>query len=138
MWTVVDWKGRVWTVPAERMKAGREHRVPLSDAAVKLLEGLPRVSATWIFPTCRADRPMSENALLYALQSMFPDISVHGFRSTFSTWANDGRIAAEDIVEAALAHVIPGVRGIYDKGERFDARRVLMQAWAAAISVDVD
>ena len=133
-WDEVNLGAAVWTVPAERMKAGRPHRVPLSSQAVALLRGVPRLSDRLLFPTLRRDRPMSGNALGYALKGMGFEFTVHGFRSTFSTWANDTRAADPDIVEAALAHIVPGVRGAYDRGDRFDARRALMQTWSDALT----
>lgn len=133
-WDEIDLGRKVWVVPAERMKAGRQHVVPLSVQAVQCLTLLPRTSERWLFPTLRADRPMSENALLYALQGMGFEFTVHGFRSTFSTWANDNRVAEPDIIEAALAHTVPGVRGAYDRGNRFTQRIALMQSWADAIT----
>lgn len=120
-----------WTVPAERMKAGRAHVVPLSAQAVVVLKALPRISDRWVFPTYRGDdRALSNMSMLSALKALGIAATVHGFRSTFSTWANDNRIAEPDIVEAALAHTIPGVRGAYDRGVRLEARRELMQGWA--------
>jgi integrase len=133
-WSEIDLDEATWSVPAERMKSGRPHLVPLSQQAVALLKSLPRASERWVFPTLRKDAPLSENAMLYALAGMgIEGATMHGFRSTFSTWGNDRRIAEPDIIESALAHVVPGVRGAYDRGTRFDARRKLMQQWADAI-----
>lgn len=134
-WSEFDLDAKVWTVPAERMKAEREHRVPLSEPALRLLRAMRDLglSKRLVFPTLRGDRPMSENAMLYAVKGMGFDITVHGFRSTFSTWANETRAAESDVIEAALAHTIPDVKGDYDRGDRFDARRSLMRKWAKAI-----
>ncbi len=131
-WNEFDLKAATWTVPAERMKAGREHVVPLSAQAVAITKSLPRISDTFVFPTYRGDdRPLSNMAMLSALKSLGVDATVHGTaRSTFSTWANDTRAAEPDIIEAALAHVVPGVRGAYDRGTRLESRRQLMQDWA--------
>lgn len=139
-WNEVDAAAAAWTVPAARMKAAREHVVPLSEQALAVLAAarLLRTSTAddaLVFPSPRGGgRPLSNMAMLAAVKAMGFSHTVHGFRATFSTWANDGRVAEPDVIEAALAHTVPGVRGAYDRGDRLAARRRLMNAWAAFVT----
>lgn len=135
-WDEFDMDKAIWTIPAQRMKGEKPHRVPLSRQALELIDALPRISDELLFPTPRRDVVMSDNALQYALKSMFPGITIHGFRATFSTHCNNTEppLASWDIIEAALAHSIKGVRGDYNRGDLLDARRGLMQAWADLIA----
>lgn len=130
-WGEIDLAAKTWTVPKDRMKAGRKHRVPLSDAAVGLLERLPRESE-YVFPGGRAGAPISNMAMTTALRRMGrTDITVHGFRSTFRDWAAERTAYANHVVEMALAHVISDkVEAAYRRGDLFDKRRRLMDDWA--------
>ena len=125
--TWAEFQGDTWTIPAERMKAGREHVVPLVPAAVALLAKLPN------------DRPpfaLSENAMLYLVQRPPPKgyglpFTVHGFRSSFRDWASETTDFPRDVVEMALAHTIPDkTEAAYRRGNLLAKRRELMQAWA--------
>jgi integrase len=131
-WDEIDLEARVWTVPAERMKAGREHRVPLSDAAVGILKRMQEIRQNdYIFPGER--RAMLSNmAFLMLLRRMdHADLTTHGFRSTFRTWAAECTRYAREIAEAALAHVVgDATEQAYQRGDMFDKRRKLMDAWA--------
>lgn len=117
-------KGDVWTVPKERMKAGREHRVPLTDAALSLL---PRTGQPF---------PLSDMAMLNLLKNPPPrgkgkPYTVHGFRSSFRDWAAEQTDTPSEVVEMALAHVIGNkTEAAYRRGDLLEKRRVLMQAWA--------
>jgi integrase len=124
-WDEVD--GRVWTVPAERMKAGNEHRVPLSDAAMAVLDRMREIrNGDHIFP-----RPFTKNYLLGVVRRLGLEISVHGFRSTFRDWAAEQTAYPNHVVERALAHKIPNaVEAAYQRGDLFEKRRKLMEAWA--------
>jgi integrase len=122
-------KDNVWTVPSQRMKAGKEHRVPLSDRALALLG--PRGEG-FLFPGKWPDRPLTETALLKLLQRMGRgDVTTHGFRATFKTWAEEQTNFAPHIVEAALAHVnADKVEAAYQRGDLLERRRALMNHWA--------
>jgi integrase len=128
----VDAQARVWTVPAERMKAGREHRVPLSAAAWALLpEPLPADPAALIFPAPR-DGPMSDMTLTAVMRRMQVEAVPHGFRSTFRDWCAERTDFPREVAEMALAHAIGNkVEAAYRRGDLFDKRQQLMALWAA-------
>jgi integrase len=140
-WGEIDMAAKVWTVPAERMKAGREHRVPLSDAAIAIPEqvrplavmtnGKPDAKAP-VFPGARRALPMSNMVMLMLLRRMKrADVTAHGFRSTFSDWAAERTAFPREVVEMALAHTIENkVEAAYRRGDLFEKRRQLMDAWA--------
>jgi integrase len=121
-----------WTVPADRMKGGRDHRVPLCDRARQILEMVPReVGSDFIFPGGRATAPLSNMAMLELLRGMQPGLTVHGFRSTFRDWAAEKTNFQNHIVEMALAHVVGDkVEAAYRRGDLFEKRRRLMNDWA--------
>ena len=132
-WSEIDLDAAVWTVPAERMKAGREHRVPLSTDALALLRSLPAVGEH-IFPGQRGDAPLSDMSLTAVLRRMERDkITVHGFRSTFRDWCAEsvGNSFPREVCEHALAHSLPDkVEAAYRRGDLIEKRKVLMQVWA--------
>lgn len=130
-WREIDMQARTWIVPADRMKAGKEHRVPLSDAAVRLLEGLPRfVGNDLVFPGPRGG-VLSDATLGAVLKRLGVPVTAHGFRSTFRDWAAESTAYPPDVVEMALAHTIRNkVEAAYRRGDLFEKRRQLMQAWA--------
>jgi integrase len=132
-WDEIDEDAAVWTVPAARMKAGREHRVPLSTAALELLRSQPRLGEH-IFPGQRGDVPLSDMSLTAVLRRMDrQDITVHGFRSTFRDWCAEsvGNSFPREICEHALAHSLPDkVEAAYRRGDLIEKRKVLMQVWA--------
>lgn len=115
------------------MKAGKEHRVPLSAAAIKLLERLPRKDEL-IFPGHRRNAPLSDMSLTAVLRRMGRgDITVHGFRSTFRDWCAEaaGNSFSREVCEHALAHSLPSkVEAAYRRGDLLEKRILLMQAWA--------
>ncbi|MES3021700.1 MAG: integrase arm-type DNA-binding domain-containing protein [Pseudomonadota bacterium] len=138
-WEEIDFKESLWTVPAERMKAGREHRVPLAGVAKKLLQKMDGAkpaadcSKTLIFPGRRAVM-LSDMSLTAVLRRMErPDITVHGFRSTFRDWCAEyaSNTFSREVCEHALAHKLPDkVEAAYRRGDLLDKRRKLMDAWA--------
>jgi integrase len=134
-WNEVDLLDKVWTVPAARMKAHREHRVPLSARALAILDEMQaaRHGDAFVFPGGKPGRPLSNMAFLMLLRRMGRgDLTAHGFRATFKTWASERTSFQNEIVEASLAHVIGGkVEQAYRRGDLFDKRRRLMQQWAA-------
>jgi integrase len=130
-WSEVDLAEKLWTVPAERMKSNREHRVPLADGAMAVLQALPR-DGDHLFTGPRSARPLSNMAMLATLDRMGrPDVTVHGFRSTFRDWTSECTSFAREVAEMALAHVIPDkVEAAYRRGDLFERRRQLMEAWS--------
>jgi integrase len=136
-WAEIDADKAVWTVPPERMKAKKEHRVPLSSAAVALLEQIKPLrddaAGGFVFPGARRGKPLSNMALLMLLRRMDRgDITTHGFRSTFRDWVAEGTTFASEVAEAALAHTLPNkVQAAYQRGDQLTKRRELMDAWAA-------
>jgi integrase len=131
-WDEIDLQVRLWTVPAERMKSRREHRVPLSDAVVKLLGALPGPHDGPVFPGRKAGHSINRTRLLGALRQINADVTVHGFRSSFRDWAGDRTAFARDVVEAALAHAIgDATEAAYRRGDALEKRRKLMEAWAS-------
>jgi integrase len=127
-------EGDVWTVPATRMKASKPHRVPLSSAACAVLDRMGEVSqGDLIFPGIRSGRPLSNMSLLAVLDRMgHGELTAHGFRSSFRDWAAEKTDFNRDVIEMALAHAIPSaVEAAYRRGDLFEKRRKLMDAWAA-------
>lgn len=131
-WPEINLDDKIWVIPAERMKTGKEHRVPLSDAAVTLLKKLPREDeSSHVFIGGRAGQPLSNMALLELMRGMKPGYVPHGFRATFKTWAGDRTAFPNHVVEQALAHTIGNaVERAYQRGTLFEKRRKLMDAWA--------
>jgi integrase len=132
-WAEIDLMEKVWIVPAARMKAGKEHRVPLSMQAMTLLEQMPHDGA-FVLPGRDKDSILSDMSLTAVLRRMGRgDITVHGFRSTFRDWCAEavGNTFAREVCEHALAHSLPSkVEAAYRRGDLFDKRVPLMQAWA--------
>ena len=124
-----------WTVPADRMKAGRAHRVPLSERAAEILESLPRGSE-FVFPGQRGGKPLSTMAMWLVLRHLGrDDVTVHGFRSTFSDWCAETTGYPREIAETALAHAVESkVESAYRRGDLFEKRRRLMGDWGAFCS----
>jgi integrase len=131
-WREIDWATRAWSIPAERMKSKREHRVPLSAPALRILERAPSHDEGFIFPGFKADRPLSNMALLVLLGRMGrSDLTVHGFRSTFRDWAAERTSFPREVAEAALAHVLDNkTEAAYQRGDMLEKRRRIMDAWA--------
>lgn len=133
-WAEIDLDTMVWTVPAERMKSGREHRVPLSDRALAIvLAARDMTVSEFVFPGGRRGRPLSNMALLMVLRRMGrPDLTAHGFRSTFRDWAAETTSHPSEVVEMALAHAMGDkVEAAYRRGDLFAKRRALIDEWAA-------
>jgi integrase len=132
-WAEFDLNARTWTVPAERMKAKKEHRVPLSAQAVQLLKALPTIAdETLVFFSSKKGKPLSDMTLTATLRRMNRnDITAHGFRSTFRDWASEATAYPGDVVEMALAHTIGNkVEAAYRRGDLFEKRARLMADWA--------
>ena len=137
-WAEIDEEDRTWRVPGERMKAGVEWRVPLSDAALAVLERVRplRGPADLLFPSpTKPSRPLSDMAWSKLLKELGVDAMPHGFRSSFRDWCADTGKERE-IAEAALAHTVGGVEGAYFRSDLFERRRRLMDAWAQFLAGD--
>lgn len=132
-WEEIDRDRKIWIVSADRMKARREHRVPLTAEALEVIDGLPVIEGNpHIFPGGRETRPLSSMALLKLLERMgWDEVTVHGFRSSFRDWAAEQTNFPREVAERALAH---GIRDkteeAYQRGDLFEKRRRLMEAWA--------
>jgi integrase len=128
-WSEIDFTARTWTIPKVRMKRDREHRVPLSDAALGVLERMSAIRhKDRVFPT-------SAQAVRLALLRLRAGVTIHGFRSSFRDWASENSSVPDRVVEAALAHVIGDqTEAAYRRGDLFERRRELMQAWALYLS----
>jgi integrase len=134
-WTEVDLERRIWIIPAERMKGRREHRAPLADAALAVLECMQNDRrGDYIFPGQSPGKPLSNMALLMLLRKMGRgDLTAHGFRSTARDWMAESTNFPSEVCEFALAHVVGDkVEAAYRRGDLFDKRRALAEAWAAA------
>ena len=136
-WSEYDEKAQLWTVPAARMKAGRDHRIPLTERSVRILAELQDIRiGDFVFPGGVQERPLSTMAFLMLLRRLKRnDITAHGFRSTFRDWAAEHTDFPNEVVEMALAHTISNkVEAAYRRGDLFDKRRQLAEAWAAFCS----
>jgi integrase len=131
-WDEIDLDRGMWTIPGERMKSGREHRVALSGAAVALLKALPR-DGDYVFPGPTPDRPQHHLSMRLVLKSLGRDsITIHGFRSTFRDWAAEQTNFPRELAEMALAHAVGDkVEAAYRRSDLFEKRRKLADAWAA-------
>jgi integrase len=130
-WSEIDTVGRVWTVPADRMKARQEHRVPLSDAAIAVLDAAAGLSERLVFPSRKEGVPLSDMTISAVLRRLNVPATVHGFRSTFRDWAEERTGFSYEAKEAALAHTIKSAtERAYRRGDLFDQRRSLMDEWA--------
>jgi integrase len=128
-WAEFDLDAATWTIPGSRMKAGKEHRVPLSPPAVALLRKLPRVNG-FVFPGTKKTQAITTAAMLKALRTLRPGFDAHGFRSTFRDWAADQTTYPRDVAEAALAHAVQGVEAVYRRTDLLNKRAHLMADWA--------
>jgi integrase len=130
-WSEIDLQAKVWTIPANRVKNRKPHRVALSAAVVRLLKSLPREEA-YLFPGSREGAPMGGGkALRKALGDLRPGLHVHGFRASFKTWATQRTTFPRELVEEALAHIIGNkVERAYLRDDRLELRRPLMEAWS--------
>jgi integrase len=135
-WSEFDLMNRIWTVPADRMKSRREHRVPLTAVAIAILKR-QRLDAfegpVYVFPGRDPEHPLSNMAMLSLLQKQmgYDHITVHGFRSTFKDWAGECTNTPNEVSEHALAHVISNkAEAAYRRGDLFEKRRKLMDEWA--------
>ncbi|MDC8787139.1 tyrosine-type recombinase/integrase [Roseateles koreensis] len=134
IWAEIDKVAKVWTIPAERMKGGKEHRVPLTDAALQLIEKMPMVAGSdFIFSAPRGGQ-LSDMSLTQVMRRMGVDAVPHGFRSTFRDWAGERTNHPREVAEQALAHVLENkVEAAYRRGDALEKRRALMKDWESFI-----
>jgi integrase len=152
-WSEIDEHAKVWIIPAERMKADKEHRVPLSDAAMALLTAMPRLHGSeYIFPSAKGGvlSDMTLTAVIRRMHQSQADegepgwcdssgkiITAHGFRSTFRDWAGETTGHPREVIEHALAHQLADkAEASYARGTLFDKRRRLMRDWAEFCSMN--
>lgn len=130
-WSEIDFDNKLWTVPAERMKAGKIHRVPLSSRAIVILKEMKAVKRNgFVFASWKPGRPLSQMTLAMIVRRMGHSVTVHGFRSSFRDWASEETTFSREAAEMALAHSIPdAVEAAYRRGELLDQRRKLMESW---------
>jgi len=131
-WLEIDLQARIWTIPANRMKAGKEHRIPLSEDAVRLLEAMPRMEGSeYAFPAPRGGQ-LSDMSLMEVLRRMeHGDVTQHGFRSTFKDWAGETTAYSREVIEQALAHKLKDkTEAAYQRGDMLAKRVRLMADWA--------
>jgi integrase len=132
-WAEIDLDARTWTIPGERMKAHRPHRVPLSDRAAEILRDLPRVKGErHVFPGAKKGAGLSNMSMLELLRGMRPGLTTHGFRSSFRDWCAERTSFPREVAEMALAHTVKdAVERAYRRGELWEKRTRLMRDWAA-------
>jgi len=148
-WDEIDLDNKTWTIPASRMKAGKEHRIPLTDKMIEILQSLPNLNE-FVFAGNRHGRPLSGMAMLTMMRKMgyvkngtHPAYVPHGFRSSFRGWCEEQSSAPHGVIERALAHTIKNAtERAYNRGDLFDKRRSLMETWgnfvkSASASSDV-
>ena len=132
-WEEFDLPGKTWTIQPERMKASKEHRVPLCDRVLAILAELKQLGGEYVFPGLKPKKPLSNMAMLTLLKRMERgDLTVHGMRSTFRDWAAEQTAYPHEMAEMALAHTIDNkVEAAYRRGDLFTKRRRLMSDWSA-------
>lgn len=134
LWSEINLEAGIWTIPGTRMKAGLEHRVPLTEPALLLLKKLPK-DGPLCFPGTKKGKPLSDMSLTAVLRRMKIDVTVHGFRSSFRDWAAEQTNFAREVCEAALAHTkADAVEASYFRSDLFEKRRKLMAQWVQFIS----
>jgi integrase len=133
IWGEIDFDAALWTIPPDRMKAKREHVVPLSEPALRVLRRCKQLASgeePLIFPGIRARQPMSDMTLTKLLRELKVPATVHGFRSSFRDWVSEETDVQGEVAEAALAHIVPNkTEAAYRRGNLLDKRRALMSKW---------
>jgi integrase len=130
-WSEIDGANALWVIPSERMKTGKEHRVPLSSAALRVIEAMAaNKRSDYVFPSPRGDARLSHIVLQRAMAKLGADFTVHGFRSSLRDWAGDETSFPREVCEGVLAHVVGGVEGAYRRSDALEKRRALLAAWS--------
>jgi integrase len=135
-WEELDLEARLWTCPAERMKGGEEHRVPLTDEMLAIIEPLKAMKSDYVFEGQKRHKPLSNMSMLMLLRRMQIDgVTVHGFRSTFRDWASEVSGVPREVAEMSLAHTVgSNVERAYARSDLLDKRRALMKRWSMFVS----
>ncbi|SMX23377.1 tyrosine-type recombinase/integrase [Boseongicola aestuarii] len=135
-WPEVDFDAKLWTVPAERMKGGKAHRVPLTEEMLAILEPLKALDSVFVFEGQKRHHPLSNMSMLMLLRRMDANgFTVHGFRSSFRDWSAEDANAPRELAEAALAHQVGSeVERAYARSDLLEKRRQLMNKWSTYIS----
>jgi integrase len=135
-WGEVDFDARLWTCPADRMKGGVVHRVPLTDEMLAIIEPLRAMQSVYVFEGQKRHKPLSNMAMLMLLRRMqIEGVTVHGFRSTFRDWASEAANAPREVAEMSLAHKVGSdVERAYARSDLLEKRRMLMERWSGFVS----
>lgn len=134
-WAEIDTEAAVWEIPADRMKMSRPHRIPLSIRAQALVEQAKGLDEVLLFPGTKKGKPLSDATLLKLIRENGFDVDIHGFRSSFRTWAQEKTNFPREVAEAALAHLSgDAVERAYARSDLFAKRRKMMDAWAAYVA----
>ncbi len=135
-WEEIDADARLWTCPAERMKTGEDHRVPLTDEMLSIIEPLRAMQSVYVFEGQKRQQPLSNMSMLMLLRRMQVEgVTVHGFRSTFRDWASEAANAPREVAEMSLAHTVgSNVERAYARSDLLDKRRVLMETWSEFVA----
>ena len=133
VWSEIDRENALWIIPKGRMKGGKEHRVPLSSRAVAILNELHAIRRSdLVFPSVRGNVSITGGSMTLMIKRLGSDATTHGFRSAFRDWAAETTAFAHQVCEMALAHAIGNrVEAAYRRGDLFEKRRALMDAWAS-------
>ena len=135
-WGEVDFHSRLWTCPADRMKGGEVHRVPLTDEMLAIIEPLRAMQSDYVFEGQKRHKPLSNMAMLMLLRRMQVEgVTVHGFRSTFRDWASEAANAPREVAEMSLAHKVGSdVERAYARSDLLEKRRLLMERWSGFVN----
>lgn len=131
-WSEINTVKKVWTIPSERMKGDKEHRIPLSDEALAILKEIENYDATFLFPSIKQDQSISDTTVRNLLKKSHANVTVHGFRSSFRDWCAETTAYPREVAEAALAHSLKSAtEAAYQRNDLFIKRSKLMNAWSA-------
>ncbi|MBM2295113.1 site-specific integrase, partial [Sulfitobacter pseudonitzschiae] len=136
-WSEFDLKEGLWTISAERMKMDREHRIPLPQRAIDIVEEMQALGlqGNYVFPGTKLDSPMSNMAFTMTLRRMEVPYTAHGFRSSFRDWVAETTDYSNEMAEMALAHAVGNkVEAAYRRGDMLDRRRAMMEDWATFLA----
>jgi len=136
-WAEIDLKAKVWEIPAERMKMARPHRIPLSDRAVAVVERAKGLDDDLVFPGTKKGKTLSDATLLKLVRENGYEVDIHGFRTSFRTWAQEKTTFPREVAEAALAHLSgDDTERAYARSDLFEKRRKMMDAWSKYLAQD--
>ena len=132
-WSEIDLPARIWTLPVERQKSGKEpRRLPMPQRMVEIVEGLPRIAGNpFVFAGERPGRPINPSAMLTLMRRLHPSVTVHGCRATFKSWASEQTAFPREVIELTLGHVVGNaVERAYQRADLLERRRALAEQWA--------